>query len=266
MADDHSESDGLKRAQETAIHFGGEWEWDAIPELLPEPEPEPTPEPQPDEVSEPSSSPRLSPTVPPSPLPPAPPTPVSRLRFGQPPPPSDTPPPSPEAIIEAMLFIGGPPLTTEKACSAIRGLTPEAFWDCVNGLIRKYRRQRRPYTIRHQDDGYTLVIRPEFRSLKERLHAGPREARLTQPALDVLSLVAYRQPIAKADLDALRGADSASLLRLLVRLGLITSSRQPRSEDDSAVTIAYSTTPRFLELFHLTSLGDLPHLGDAQLG
>lgn len=163
-----------------------------------------------------------------------------------------------------MLFIGGAPLTTEKACSAIRGLTSEAFLEIVNGLIRKYRRQARPYTIRPSDAGFSLVIRPEYRSLQERLHAGPREARLTQPALDVLSLVAYRQPIPKADLDALRGADSTTWLRLLVRLGLVSSQRQTRVEDEGKGTIVYRTTPRFLELFHLSSLDDLPRLGDAK--
>lgn len=257
MADDNPESDPLKHAQQTAANFGGDWQLDDIPELFPEPEPVESVE-----ASE-SIEPPSTPPTPPTPtLPP----PVSRLRFGQLPPESDQPPPSPDAIVEAMLFIGGAPLTAEKACSAIRGLTGESFLEIVSGLIRKYRRQLRPYTIRQQGEGYLLGIRSEYRYLKERLQTGPREARLTQPALDVLSLVAYRQPIAKPDLDALRGADSTTLLRLLVRLGLIASSRQTLPEGEGKATVVYNTTSRFLELFHLTSLDDLPRMGDSRPG
>ena len=168
-----------------------------------------------------------------------------------------------------MLFIGGPVLTAEKVCSAIRGLTPDAFREIADNLARKYRRQNRPYTVRVQADGATLAIRPEYRHLKDRLHGGPREARLTQPALDVLSLVAYRQPVSKPDIDALRGADSGGQVRQLVRLGLISVTRRAESEpaaDDEPgggrSVVGYGTTPRFLELFRLTSLDDLPRLGD----
>ena len=86
-------------------------------------------------------------------------------------------------------------------------------------------------------------------------------ARLTQPALDVLALVAYRQPVPKADLDAVRGHDSGAVLRQLVRLGLVAVAR--RGETDRR-EIGYGTTPRFLTLFGLASLDDLPRLGDAE--
>jgi segregation and condensation protein B len=77
----------------------------------------------------------------------------------------------------------------------------------------------------------------------------------------VLSLVAYRQPITKADIDALRGHDSGAVLRQLVRLGLVAVTR--RGESDRR-DVCYGTTPRFLELFNLASLDDLPRLGDAE--
>lgn len=168
-------------------------------------------------------------------------------------------PPTPEQLVEAMLFVGGHPLTVAVACAAVRGLTPERFLVAVDALTRKYRCQRRPYTIHGREDGFVLSVLPSFRALRERLFGGPREARLSQPALDVLSVVAYRQPVEKAELDAIRGMDSGALIRQLVRLGLVAV--QHRAEAESRA-VRFGTTPRFLQLFNLGSLDELPRLGD----
>ncbi len=177
------------------------------------------------------------------------------------PPEAETPPPSPERILEAMLFLGGPPLLPSTVASAIRGFDVEQVRDAVDRLNKTYRSQNRPYSIVPKAGGFVLAVKPHYRAVKERLFGGPREARLNQPALDVLSLVAYRQPIAKGDIDALRGADSAGMLRQLVRLGIVAVTRRADAEGR---TVGYGTTPRFLELFHLASLDDLPRLGDPQ--
>ena len=139
----------------------------------------------------------------------------------------------------------------------------EVFHAAVDALNRRYKAQRRPYSLQPKDGGYTLVLRPQFRSLREKLFGGPREARLSQPALDVLSLVAYRQPVEKTEIDALRGVDSGGVLRLLVRLGLAAVLRRGEAGHSE---VAYGTTPRFLTLFHLGSLDDLPRLGDSEVG
>src|SRR5262245_2598303 len=106
-------------------------------------------------------------------------------------------PPTPEQLIEAMLFVGGHPLSAAVACAAVRGLTSERFLIAVDSLTRLYRRQRRPYSIQARDDGFVLAVLPSFRPLRERLFGGPRETRLSQPALDVLSVGVYRQPVEK---------------------------------------------------------------------
>jgi segregation and condensation protein B len=167
-------------------------------------------------------------------------------------------PPSPEQLVEAMLFVGGHPLTAEVACSAVRGLTPERFQVAIDTLNRRYRDQWRPYAIESRE-GFVLVVRPAYRNLRERLFGGPRETRLSQPALDVLSVVAYRQPVGKAEVDAIRGTDSGATLRQLVRLGLIAVQHRA---DASGREVRYGTTPRFLDVFGLASLDELPRLGD----
>jgi segregation and condensation protein B len=165
---------------------------------------------------------------------------------------------SPEAMIEAGLFVGGPPLTAAKVLAGLR-LPAELFEAAIDALNLRYRAQRRPYRIVRSADGYTLRIVPEYAVLKEKLFGGPRDARLSQAALDVLSLIAYQQPLAKAEIDAVRGLDSAGVLRQLVRLGLAEIVRKEDAE------IRYGTTGRFLKLFDLASLDDLPRLGDTEV-
>jgi segregation and condensation protein B len=172
-----------------------------------------------------------------------------------------TPPPLPR-IIEALLFVGGPPLTAERAVAAIRGLTPTQFSQAVDDLNRDYRRQQRPYAIRPQGEGFVLTLRPRYRPLVENLYGAPREARLSPAAIDVLALVAYRQPATKQEIDSLRGAESGPLLRQLVRRGVITVLERAEA---SQREVSYGTTNRFLELFGLKNLDDLPQTQDLQL-
>lgn len=172
----------------------------------------------------------------------------------------DTPPPA-RRIIEALLFIGGEPLTAPRARGIIRGLSEEQFDEAITLLNADYRKQGRPYSIQPQEHGWVLTLRPRFRHVIEKLYGGVREGRLSQPAIDVLSLVAYQQPLSKADVDSVRGADSAALLRQLVRRGLIQIVHHAEADKKE---ICYATTPRFLELFGVQSLDDLPKTHDLQ--
>ena len=163
-------------------------------------------------------------------------------------------------ILEAMLFVGGAPLTAVRACESIRGLTAEEFQQAVDSLNRAYRSQGRPYSIQLQDQGYVLALRPRFAAVREKLYGTVREARLSQAAIDVLALVAYRQAIARQEVESLRGADSGVVLRQLVRHGLIALQRGEGGDKE----VRYATTQRFLELFRLRSLDDLPQTQDLQ--
>lgn len=164
----------------------------------------------------------------------------------------------PLRIIEALLFAGGGPLSAERACEIVRGLTVESFSEALAALNRDYRRQGRPYTIQPGRAGWEMVLRPAFRAVRERMQGGTKEARLSQPALDVLSLVAFRQPVTRQEVDSLRGGDSQSQLRQLVRLGLIAVQRGDGKE------VHYGTTTGFLRMFGLRNLDDLPRIQELQ--
>src|SRR5262249_55696733 len=144
---------------------------------------------------------------------------------------------------------------------AIRGLTETQYHQIIDGLNRAYRQQGRPYCIQVQGQGHVLTLRPRFREVVERLHGRQREARLSPAAIDVLALVAYRQPATKQEIDNLRGADSGALLRQLVRRNLIAVVQRG---DGQQREVSYGTTPRFLDLFQLQNLDDLPQTQDLQ--
>lgn len=218
-----------------ALVGAGEWQVDAVPEAIELP-------PAADAV----------PFAPPAPFAPPVEPPLAEV-VNEP-----TVPPTPLQIVEALLFVGGLPLTAEHAADAIRGLTPEQFRECIDALNHVYRAQNRPYAVIHGPTGYVLRVSRKYAAVRERLYGGPREARLNQPALDVLALVAYRQPVGKADIDGARGADSGGVLRQLVRLGLVAGEKTDGGE------LVYRTTDRFLEVFRLRELEDLPELGEPQ--
>jgi segregation and condensation protein B len=169
-------------------------------------------------------------------------------------------PPPAERILEALLFAGGQPVAFEDAKRVITGLEQDDFLAMIDGLNRAYRYQGRPYVLLARTQGYVMTIRPAFRPVLDRLQGPAREARLSAAAVDVLSLVAYRQPLGKLEIDSLRGADSGALIRQLLRRGLVAGERSA----DAGRDLLYTTTPRFLDLFQLSSLEDLPHTQDVE--
>jgi segregation and condensation protein B len=172
----------------------------------------------------------------------------------------DLAPPSVLRIVEALLFVGGDPLSPERAAQAVRGLTPAQFVQAMDMLNDSYRDQGRPYRVQAQGTGYVMTLRPRFRPVIDKLYGGPREARLSPATIDVLALVAYRQPVAKAEIDAMRGHESGALLRQLVRRGLVVVQRGDAAQKE----VTFGTSPRFLEVMGLGSLDELPQTQDLQ--
>ena len=152
-------------------------------------------------------------------------------------------------------------MTAERACEIVRGLTPEQYQQAIDFLNQEYKNQGRPYLIQSQQNGYVLTLRTRYNKVRERLFGSPREAHLTQAAIDVLALVAYRQPATRQEIDTMRGVDSAGVLRQLVRRGLIVVVQRGEAEKKE---VAYATTQRFLDFFGLNDLEDLPRTQDLQ--
>lgn len=164
---------------------------------------------------------------------------------------------SPKSILEAMLFVGHPqnePLTARQVSSLMRGVLPEEIDELVGELNDEYDAEGCPYRIASVGAGYRLMLRDEFSTLREQFYGRVREAKLSQPVIDTLALVAYHQPIGQKEIDQLRGKPSGGILGQLVRRQLVRIERDP----ETPRIARYCTTARFLDLFGLDSLEDLP--------
>jgi segregation and condensation protein B len=171
---------------------------------------------------------------------------------------------SPRTILEAMLFVGTPdnqPLAAEFIAGMMRGVRPAEIDDLVAELNRQYREEARPYSVISVGAGYRLALRDEFTFVREKLYGRPRAARLSPAAVEVLAIVAYNEPVTAEQVTRMRGTTSGPVLAQLVRRALLRIDRSAAQRPSSA---HYFTTPRFLKLFGLTSLQDLPRSGEVE--
>jgi len=169
----------------------------------------------------------------------------------------DTCPISPSTILEALLFVGDSenrPREARRMAEIMRGVEPEEIPGEIDKLNRRYEANGCPYQIIQEGAGYRMVLRDKFHPVREKFYGRARETRLSQAAIDVLAIVAYQQPLTSEEVSRLRDKPSSHLLTQLVRRRLL---RIERSESKPRKTFYY-TTDRFLELFGLEDIGDLP--------
>lgn len=166
---------------------------------------------------------------------------------------------NPVKIIEAFLFVGGEELTGKRLSSLLQHqFTPEQIDQFIERLNRGYLEEERPYTIRMLEGGYRMVLREEFEPIRQRVYGlAPKDVKLSQDALEALSFIAYRQPTTKADLDKSSGRGLSSQVNQLVKRGLIREAANSTKEDKR-----YETTSRFLQVFGLGHIRELPRQDD----
>ena len=164
----------------------------------------------------------------------------------------------PRSILEAMLFVGNResgPLSARRAAELMRGVEPEEIPTLVDELNDRYAAGGCAYQVVSEGAGYRLTLREAFHPLRKRFYGRIREAKLSQAAVETLAIVAYRQPLTSKQVSRLRGKPSGPVLAQLVRRGLLRIQRQ----EGARRTSQYFTTDRFLKLFAMESLQDLPH-------
>lgn len=170
---------------------------------------------------------------------------------------------TPRGILEAMLFVGAPdntPLTAETVAAHMRGVRATEVDTLARELAAEYRANGCPYAVITSGAGYRLELRREFFAIRDRCFQKSRRVRLSAAATEVLSIVAYNQPATKEQIDRLRGKSSAALLRQLVHRQLLEVERDP----DAPRIQRYQTTDRFLDLYNLAGLHELPKNDDIE--
>lgn len=168
---------------------------------------------------------------------------------------------SPTTILESMLFVGTPdnrPLMADEIAALMRGVRSDEIDDLVTELNERYEDEGRVFEIVSLKGGYRMQLKDQFASIRSRFYGRVKEIRLSQPAVDVLAIVAYRQPISREEVEQLRGRSCGSLLNQLVRRQLVrveVGSEKPRRK-------IYHTTDRFLQMFGIRDVSELPQSMD----
>jgi segregation and condensation protein B len=199
--------------------------------------------------------------VEPDPLPPQDPTPPD-VPVGEPAPeePEEEPlqlldPVELRGGLEALLFVMDDPVDEATLAGTLR-CAPEQVRDGLRELAASYDERRAGLTLRKVGEGWRLYTREEHAPVVERYLVDGQKSRLTQAALETLAVIAYRQPVTRARVSAIRGVGVDGVMRTLITRGLV---HEVGTDPDSGGGL-YETTPLFLERLGLSSLADLPEL------
>ena len=157
--------------------------------------------------------------------------------------------------LEALLFVMDSPVDEESLAAALR-CPPSQVPQGLADLAQDYDRRRAGVVLRRVGDGWRLYTRDEHAAVVERWLGEGQRSRLSQAALETLAVVAYRQPVTRARIAAIRGVGVDGVMRTLLARGLV---HEVGSDPDSGGGL-YGTTPLFLERLGLTGLDELPAL------
>tara|TARA_B100000959_G_C14963509_1_gene616767 strand:- start:376 stop:936 length:561 start_codon:yes stop_codon:yes gene_type:complete len=159
-------------------------------------------------------------------------------------------------IIEVLIHSSSKPLTQKSLNYALEGKKVNLD-HIVKDINQEYKKANKGYRIEKISSGYQLLSKSEFHYFIERLNKEDKKPRFSKAAMESLSIVAYKQPITRNEVDHIRGVDSSGVMKNLLEKGLVTI----RGRDEGlGRALLYATTPLFLELFGLNSLKDLPTL------
>lgn len=163
-----------------------------------------------------------------------------------------------ESAVEGILFASGEPVQTDRICVALEMDCPTVE-QVLQKLMDYYAYERRGIRLLRMEDTWQLCSAPDYADVIRKAFEIRKPAKLSQPALEVLTIIAYYQPTTRAYVDQIRGVDSAYTIGLLLDRKLIEECGRLQVPGRPRL---YRTTKQFLRAFHLTSLDDLPELPD----
>lgn len=170
-----------------------------------------------------------------------------------------------EAAIEGILFSSGEPVSVDRICVAM-DMDKATVELVLQKLADYYAYERRGMRLLRMEDSYQLCSAPDYADVIRKAFEIRKPAKLSQPALEVLTIIAYYQPTTRAYVDQIRGVDSSYTVGLLLERHLIEECGRLQVPGRPRL---YRTTQAFLRAFHLHSLDDLPEMpsmeGDGQM-
>ncbi|MEV7727892.1 SMC-Scp complex subunit ScpB [Streptomyces sp. NPDC101733] len=168
---------------------------------------------------------------------------------------TQAPEPELKGALEAVLMVVDEPATVDHLAKVLER-TPREIAGALAALADEYAVQRRGFELRAVAGGWRYYTRPEYAKAVEAFVLDGRHARLTQAALETLAVVAYRQPVGRSRVSAVRGVNCDGVMRTLLQRGLVTEA----GTEPETGAILYRTTNYFLERMGLRGLDELPEL------
>ena len=160
--------------------------------------------------------------------------------------------------LEAVLFASGEPITVQQLADALTVETAQVY-TALEELEKQYNEnEARGLMIRHVNEGVQLVSKPDYFEATSRMEKH-REVKLSNAALETLAIIAFKQPVTRADMEQIRGVKVDGVVNTLLDLGLIDEAGHKKTIGNP---LLYKTTDKFLTTFGLNSLAELPNPED----
>jgi segregation and condensation protein B len=165
-----------------------------------------------------------------------------------------------KSIVESLIFVSESPVTLDRLCSVLEEHERPEIREVLETLVEEYNAAGRGIILAEVAGGYQFRSRPENADYLRRLTRS-KTTKFSQSALETLAIIAYRQPITRAEVEYLRGVDSGGVMKTLLEKKLL---RILGKKDIPGKPLIYGTTKEFLELFNLKDLSGLPSLKEIQ--
>lgn len=164
-----------------------------------------------------------------------------------------------KGIVEAVLFVSGEPLSMDRLQGVMEGISRAELMSALRAIQADYAAEGRGLQVVEIAGGFQIATRPDCAPWIKRLEKAKAGARLSRSAMETLAIVAYKQPLVRAEIEQIRGVDTAGVLKTLLERRLI---RIVGRKDVPGRPIMYGTTKQFLQAFGLKDLAGLPALRD----
>jgi segregation and condensation protein B len=164
-----------------------------------------------------------------------------------------------KAVLESLIFISESPLTLDRM-KEVLGINKRDLQRLLSEMMEEYRKSERGFLLVEVAEGFQFRTRPEHADWIKKLKKVKSTA-LSQPSLETLAIVAYRQPVVRMDIEKIRGVDSGGVLHTLLEKKLIKIIGK---KDVPGKPLVYGTSRKFLEVFGLKDLSELPTLKDLE--
>ncbi len=163
-------------------------------------------------------------------------------------------------LVEAVLFLDSEPLNVE-AISRASDLAPDIVEKCLDNLREKYSNPDSGIELSQITGGWTLTPKKEYWEVLKERYGNKNAGKLSRSAMEVLSIIAYKQPITRAEIEAIRGVPPDNMIRVLQERQLV---REVGRKDGPGRPVQFGTTKEFLKFFGLNSIAELPQLDEKE--